>query len=186
MELRRATNQDYDQIVQLQLENLSSNLTPDQQQDGFLSAYFKADELEELNRDIGVLVCTDNGQVVGFLCMSSPELNMKHSLPSTMLQRFAKLEYRGRPLDEWKSIVCGPVCVSREQRGKGIFPSIYRFVPQFVPTEYELATTLIALGNGRSLAAHEKVGFERIDAFTWNNRDYAILVSPLPELGGAT
>lgn len=182
MELRRATKEDYEQIVDLQLQNLSSNLTPEEQQDGFLSAYFKAEELDELNRDIGVLVGVENGRVLGFLCISSPQFNMKHSLPATMLARFKSIEYRGRKLDQWKSFVCGPVCVDRNQRGKGIFPSIYKHVPDFVTGDYELATTLIALVNGRSMAAHEKVGFEHVDRFKWNDREYAILARPLPEL----
>ncbi|HEY9786277.1 MAG TPA: hypothetical protein V6D17_12795 [Candidatus Obscuribacterales bacterium] len=87
MIIRRATESDFEKIVTLEIENLSSNLTAEQKQDGFLSAYFNAEQLEEIDKDIGTIVAAGNGSVLGFLCVTSAEFNRRFSLSGTMVEK---------------------------------------------------------------------------------------------------
>lgn len=184
MQIRKARRDDFEKIVELQLRNMGNNLSDEEKKDGFLSAYFNAEELAEIERDIGTVVASDNDDVAGFLCVTSADFNRRFSLPGTMLDRLRQSSFDGGPIEEDAICVCGPVCIDSAHRGKGIFESFYDYLPEIVPPEINIAVTLIAQSNGRSLAAHKKVGMSPIDEFVWSERIYIILARPVRKQSG--
>lgn len=176
---RRAVHEDLDQLVELQNQNLRSKLSEDEQRDGFLSAGFTSKQFGEFNDNLAVVVGEDEGVLVGFLVTSTPEHNLSHALPAQMISRYPNLNFRGRALTAYKSLIAGPVCVAKEHRGKGIFEGMYEALPRILPEKIELAVTLVSTENPRSLRAHEKVGLERVDLFHFNNREFQILAKLL-------
>lgn len=175
MEFRRAKDIDYVGMVALQEANLVGNLSNAERSDGFLSAMFNASELAALNENLCVIVASDHDQVKGLLVASTTEFNSNVSLPSAMIARYPHAVFNGQPLSEWKSFIAGPVVIDKSARGTGAFAGMYQELLKQLPSEYDVAVTLVSLANGRSLRAHEKIGYQRIDSFGWNNREFAIL-----------
>jgi hypothetical protein len=174
-EIRRARPEEFDAIVQLELANMGTALDAEQKKDGFLSAYFNEDELAEIDANIGTIVCIDDRRLAGFMCVSDVDFNRRFTLPATMLTRFSQLTFDGRPVNDYVACICGPVCIDRDFRGQKIFESFYAALRDFVPANFNLATTLVSTANPRSLAAHRKVGLQDLDEFDWNDKHYVTL-----------
>lgn len=175
MEFRRATANDYAAVYDLQNRNLRTRLTASERSDGFLSAAFRIEDYEALNEDLCVLVCVEEKRVLGFLVASTIKFNQKFALSTAMVARYPQAIYDGRALDSYQSCVAGPVCVEREQRGRGIFPGMYHRLFELLPPEYDLAVVLIAKDNPRSFNAHTKIGFQQVEQFQFNARTFDIL-----------
>jgi hypothetical protein len=175
MEYRRATSSDYDQMVALQEANSVSNLAEQERADGFLSRTFSAKELDAMNRDLCIVVCSDNGAVKGLLATGTTEFNAEVDLPAAMIARYPFAKYNGKSLVDWVSFVAGPIVIDKSARGTGAFKGMYDELFRILPQKYELAITLISTVNGRSLAAHEKIGYAPVHKFEWNGREFVIL-----------
>lgn len=175
MEFRRAKLTDYPGLYDLQNRNLRTVLTPGERADGSLSAGFTQEEFKALNDDLCVVVCAERQKVLGFLVASTIEFNKHFALSGTMIACYPRAKLDGRPLDSYCSYISGPVCVEGAQRGKGIFEGMYRRLFELLPAKYDLAVTLVAKDNPRSLSAHAKVGFEQVDQFRFNGRVFYIL-----------
>ncbi|MGH9550093.1 MAG: hypothetical protein ACRD3W_11990, partial [Terriglobales bacterium] len=127
------------------------------------------------DQDLGVIVCAESGNVAGFLCLSTPQFNRTAPGPVTaMIEEFPRHSFAEKSLDLWQSCICGPVCIERDQRGKGLFGLMYEAIPRTAST-CDLAVTLVSARNGRSLAAHEKVGMKTVFEFEWNEKPYVTL-----------
>ena len=175
MEFRRATASNYAAIYDLQNRNLRTRLTAGERADGFLSAGFEAEDYKTLNDDLCVVVCVEERQLLGFVVASTIQFNEKFALSRAMIGRYPNAVYEGKPVESYRSCVAGPVCVEREQRGRGIFQGLYHRLFELLPPEYNLAVVLIAKDNPRSLNAHTKIGFRPIEQFQFNGRTFDIL-----------
>ena len=176
MQFRRAISTDYAGLYDLQNRNLRKVLTASERSDGFLSGAFEQEDFKALNDDLCVVVCVEAENVLGFLVASTIEFNKRFALSGTMIACYARAKFDGRTLDSYRSYISGPVCVERAQRGKGIFEGLYKRLFELLPHQYDLAVTLVASDNPRSLGAHAKVGFEKVDQFRFNGRVFCILV----------
>jgi L-amino acid N-acyltransferase YncA len=110
---------------------------------------------------------------------STLEFNQKFDLSKAMIARYPHAVYDGKTLDSYQSCVAGPVCVEREQRGRGIIEGLYRRLFELLPPEYELAVVLVSQDNPRSLNAHSKIGFKPMEQFQFNGRTFDILAIKL-------
>lgn len=180
MEFRRAVAADYPEIVELESQNLASALTQTEKEDGFLSGFFNAEQLAVMNDDLCIVVCLENQRLLGFLCAGTVEFNKTFGLPMAMITRYPQIRFQNKSLDSYLSYVSGPVCVQRTERGRGIFQGLYAKLFELLPREYELAATLISINNPRSLSAHEKIGFERVDRFEQEERVFDTLAMRIP------
>ncbi|HEY9712016.1 MAG TPA: hypothetical protein V6C72_01025 [Chroococcales cyanobacterium] len=178
--IRRAEEGDFDALVKLQVSNLGANLSADQKTDGFLSAYWDHDKLAQANQNLCVLVCaaTDAGEAIGFIGLTTVAFNLDQPLPAEMVRAAEPYLFEGKPLSQWNACICGPVCIERQYRGQGLFEALYDNIPDHVG-DCDLAITLVSLANGRSLAAHAKVGLKPIFEFAWNGREFSTLAKQI-------
>lgn len=176
MECRRATEQDFKKVVELQNANLVSVLTEHEKEDGFLSGGFNEVQYAEMSRDGFVIVAYESDELIGFLGVGSLEFNRSYPLPAAMIEKLSSITYKGKTLDQYRLCLAGPVCVSKSHRGKGIFQAMYSEMQNNTSTDVDLIATLISTSNQRSLAAHEKVGLERIGNFEHDGRSFHLLV----------
>lgn len=174
MEVRRATESDFPAIVDLQLRHLITNLSPDEQADGFLSGYFDIPALHAANEDLCVIVCANSTNIAGFICLSTPAFKYSNDVAVAMLEAIQDAEILGRSFSEWKICLCGPVCIDRDYRGTGLFLKMYERIPAYA-AHCDLLVTLIAKTNGRSIAAHKKVGMSTVADFQWNSKSFIVL-----------
>ena len=172
--VRRATANDFPQIVDLQWRNLGTNLSSAEQADGFLSGYFDIVALQAANEDVSVVVCTHLSKIAGFICLTTPSFKYSNDVALAMLEAIRDGEIFGKSFNQWKVCLCGPVCIEREYRGVGAFAKMYERIPEYAKG-LDLLVTLIATKNTRSIAAHQKVGLSKIADFEWNERTFIVL-----------
>ena len=187
---RRASGQDFDNIVNLQNLNLEANLDSEQKQNGFLSGQFSAAQFRLIDADGGVVVAVaavghdgnasgnasgGSDEVRAYLCASSVAFNMSFALPRAMIESFPQAIYQGRPLSEQNVLIAGPVCVDSAYRGQGVVGELYRALFTIVPRLYEAAVVFVSLDNPRSISAHAKLGMNQVSKFCFNEKEYVIM-----------
>src|SRR5262245_7097257 len=112
-----STEQHFEQIIQLQKQNLFTEISEEQQaQHGFVFAEHTIPLLKMMAAHLPQVIAVSNDKVIGYnLAMSA---SMKNQMPR-LLPMFTQLErsqYRGRPLTAYNFMVGGQVCVDREFR----------------------------------------------------------------------
>ncbi len=181
MQFRKAQNRDLSALVTLQNQNsIVVDPTMDRT-DGALASAYTAEDFAAINRDLGIVVCLEESagddidkeeKLLGFVCGSTPQFNLRAGLPSAMIAGFDRAKLDGKPLSQWRCAIFGPVCVEKNSRGQGIFEGLYGELWRIIPTEYEAAVALVSTNNPRSLAAHKKLGMVEVDQFIYNGSTY--------------
>lgn len=182
MEYKRPILDDFEQIVTLQNKNLVDALTPSEKSDGYLSGSFSIEQLKSMDDDICVFICKDKNRVCAYICVSSVEYNKDIPLVASMLDCFPDISYRGKALSTYNIAISGPVCIDKDYRGQGVFFKLYEKLSEFLMKErpeLDLYAVLISTQNLRSINAHKKVGMEQVGAFSFDNKEFLILVAPI-------
>jgi RimJ/RimL family protein N-acetyltransferase len=69
----------------------------------------------------------------------------------------------------------GQICIDADYRGQGVFDALYRKHKEIHRHAYELCVTSVSTRNGRSMRAHERVGFEVVHTFRDQTDEWKIL-----------
>jgi ribosomal protein S18 acetylase RimI-like enzyme len=160
---RPAREEDLPAILALQRQNLASSLTADEAgREGFVTVVHTLEILQEMHRLAPSLVVQDGATLAGY-ALAMP-LGCRAFLPvlEPMFRLFEGLMWQGRPLATYRYYVMGQICVARDYRGRGVVQALYRGHAELHGSDHDLVVTEIAARNGRSLRAHEKVGFVEI------------------------
>ncbi len=174
---RKANSQDIPLILKLQKLNLLKNLMPSEQQDGFLSIEYSADQLEHLNQELGIFVAQENDHFAGYLIAQTMDFALRSPLIATMVMKFPDVQYNGRPLSRYKTFIYGPVCIDKELKGQGVLEGLYSLMLKTLQGQYDVGVAFVSERNSRSLYAHrDKLGMEVVDEFECNGQRYNTLV----------
>jgi len=172
----RLTNADCSGVLALQEKNLVDNLDVESRRDGFLSARFSWEQLQQMDQDVAVLVARDADRVAGYLCASGVELNRQYPLLGAMIDVYDRLCFEGHTLAEQKTFVYGPACVDSDFRGRGILRGLFRALLSEIEDRFEAGVAFVAEDNPRSLGAHVAgLGMQDIGHFEFKNKRYRIL-----------
>jgi hypothetical protein len=158
-----AASQDwhFEQILQLQKQNLFSEISAEQQQEqGFVYAEHTLELLKMMASHLPQIVAIHDGKVIAYtLAMAA---SMKQALPrlAPMFDQFDRSQYKGAQLSDYRFMVGGQVCVARGYRGLGLLSKLYHGTKAHLPLGYQLCVTEVATRNVPSLQAHLKMGFE--------------------------
>lgn len=156
MDIGRATEADLDDIVELQAENQPEH-------GGTLSANFPRARIMEMMNEMPLIVARHGGRITAFLMSSTRSMNEDVPVIRAMLNA-----YPGTA----DAYVYGPVCVSSEERGKGLAQAMYRELRRLAPGREGIL--FIQRSNQPSLRAHEKMGMREVAGFVFNGNDYAV------------
>lgn len=155
------TDDHFEQILQLQKQNLYTSLTKEQQaQQGFVFAEHDMERLKIMAAEIPQVVALHQGRVIGYnLAMTR---GMKEILPILvpMFEEFEKTSFKGKLLGAYSFMVGGQVCVNAEFRGQGLLSKLYHETRNRISKDYELCVTEISSRNPNSLKTHQKMGFQ--------------------------
>jgi len=145
--------EDFHQILALQQKNLPTNISvKEAQSEGFVTV------------------------------IHTQELFMSRRLEETipilepMFEQFKKVPFQNARLYDCNYFVMGQVCVDKTFRGQGVFQGLYNFLKEKNKTEFDFIVTEVATRNKRSMRAHEKIGFEKINIYEDETDEWAILV----------
>ncbi len=177
MELRRAIFKDIPGILRLASAYFAGHLSEEERQGGFLSARFTREQMEEMARDLAVIVAVEQNEVAGFGCASRLGFPRHPLVVARMIGQLDKILYQGRPLNSYKLFIWGPVCIDRPYRGRGLFRALFGRLLKEVVGDFELGVTLVARDNPHSLQAHVTgLGMKPVGEFTYKGQVYMILV----------
>ncbi|RQO64916.1 GNAT family N-acetyltransferase [Pedobacter sp. KBW06] len=154
------TAHEFEQILSLQRNNHITALTETHQENqGFLFAQHTLELLQKMAVMEPQVIALHEDRVIGYN-LAMP-LAFRNKIPSLipMFDEFDKVSYQGRPLNTYRYIVGGQVCVSIEYRGLGLLDKLYTETRGLVQDRYELCVTEIASRNSVSMKSHLKAGF---------------------------
>ena len=171
-----SSTEDLQGILDLQLENHLHSLSAEEKESqGFVTVRHTLEQLEEMNKIAPHIIAKIEDEVVGYiLAMTKASRNLIQVL-IPMFDQFDQIIYQGKSVSDFGYMGVGQVCVGKEQRGKGLFDQLYQAYKNAYSEQYAFAITEIALSNHRSMAAHERVGFEVIHEFEDETQRWGIV-----------
>jgi hypothetical protein len=164
-------------ILELQSQNLVTNLKDDEKDDGFVTTPFTIEQLKKLITLDGIFIALKDDKVVSYVMCASWQYWVAWPMFEYMASFLDTLEYKGVKLSLENSYQYGPICVSKELRGSGVFENIFEFAREQMNKRYPILVTFINKINKRSYEAHvRKLGLEVITEFEFNNNNFYELV----------
>jgi GNAT superfamily N-acetyltransferase len=156
----RAGEDDLPAILALQRRNQEVALAREEVlSQGFVTVMHTLEILQQMHRMAPSVIVRDGNELAGY-ALTMP-LHCRGFVPvlEPMFRLFDTLAWQSRPLSSYRYYVMGQICVAREYRGRGVFQALYRGHAELYARDHDLVVTEIATRNGRSVRAHEKVGF---------------------------
>lgn len=174
---KKATKENIPSILDLQAENLVTNLKDDEKDDGFVTTPFTIEQIENLIELDGVFIAIENKKVISYVMCASWQYWVSWPMFEYMASFLETLEYKNERLTMDNSYQYGPICISKEYRGSGIFENIFEFAREEMNKKYPILVTFINKINIRSYEAHvRKLGLEVITEFEFNSNNFYELV----------
>ncbi|MEZ4954138.1 MAG: GNAT family N-acetyltransferase [Saprospiraceae bacterium] len=171
-------DQDLHQILHLQARNLPQNITDEEARtQGFVTVHHDFDLLKRMNEPYPHVVAWDEGQVIGYALVMLRSFQNDIPVLVSMFQKIDDTFYKGEKLGEAKYFVMGQVCIDKNYRGQGVFAGLYREMQRQMRPYFDYIITEVDKRNTRSLRAHEKVGFEKVQEYR-SGVDWVILLLP--------
>ena len=104
-------------IRDLQALNLKQNITADEAIDqGFLTAAYTLEYLQEMNLASPSIIAKDGDKVVGYALVATKEIRNGHDLVEGLFDAIDQSEYKGKLLRDVNYVVVGQLCVAKEYR----------------------------------------------------------------------
>ncbi len=164
-------------ILTLQQKNLLSLLSEEEKHEqGFVTVQHTQEQVKRMHDITPHVLAKNKDEIVGYILAMT--LDSRNLVPSLipLFTNFEKLAVRGKKVIDYQPMVIGQVCVAKSQRGTGLVDKLYTaYRAQYAPN-YDFAITSIALSNKRSLAAHQRIGFEVISTFEDKIQPWAIVL----------
>lgn len=154
------TRADRDGVLALNRTLLRGTRDPEEEaRDGFVAVPYDAPMLDALVAAAPQVIARAGGEVVAYALVLPPEAAPAVPFLAPMFETMGRLSWRGAPLSERAWYVMGQVAVAEAYRGTGLFDRLYAAHRRLLAPRYDVCVTEVALRNGRSLAAHARVGF---------------------------
>ena len=174
--IRAATESDFDGILDLQSQNLYTNLSPLEFAGGFVTTPFTVELLGQLLDRAGVFVAEEDRQIVGYLLAGDWEYFSQWEIFRVMVSRLPALRFQGEKVTIDRSFQYGPICIDRSRRGSDLFPQLFGLMRLSFAARFPIGVTFINRLNKRSFAAHtRKLDLEVVDEFEFNGNTFYTL-----------
>ena len=140
---KKATKENIPSILDLQAQNLVTNLKDNEKDDGFVTTPFTIEQLENLIELNGIFIATKDNKVVAYVMCASWQYWVAWPMFEYMASFLETLEYKKQKLTMDNSYQYGPICVSKECRGSGVFIDIFEFAREEMNKKYPILVTFI-------------------------------------------
>lgn len=178
MVIKRVSNKEEIRgIKALQTSNLKLNLTKaEMQQEGFLTASYSLELLEQMHYMEPAIIAKDGDTVVGYALAVTRGLYGQHDLLDDLFAQIDTHCYNGQMLATVNYILSGQLCVAKTHRGMGLVQKLYGFFKESLSGQYPYLITDVDDKNPRSVRAHIKTGFEIIGTLHYGGSDWHIVL----------
>ncbi len=160
------TTGELEQILALQGKNLRESVdAAEKQQQGFVTMHHTLETLQQMNDMAPSVIIKDNEKVVAYALVMVNDCRNLVPLLEPMYINFERLTWRNKPLNDYRFYVMGQICIDKDYRGQGLFDLLYQHHRKLYSSAYDFMVTEISVSNGRSLRAHQRVGFQTINVY---------------------
>ena len=164
-------------IRDLQALNLKQNITAEEAMDqGFLTAAYTIEYLQEMNAVSPSIIAKDGDKVVGYALVATKDIRKGHDLIEGLFDAIDACEYNGKSLRNVNYVVVGQLCVAKEYRGQDLVQKLYGHFRDCLSNEFIYLVTDVAKANVRSLKAHKKRGFQVINELMYGGFGWDIVL----------
>lgn len=161
-----STETEIQQILDLQAKNHGSAIDAATAADqGFVTVRHDLDVLRRMNRVYPSVIAKAGERLAGYCLVMPRDFAAEIPILAPMFDMLEGLSWRGKPLNDSRWFVMGQVCVAEGFRGQGVFDGLYNKLRDVCRRDFDLVVTEIAERNGRSMRAHERVGFETMHVY---------------------
>ena len=157
------SDHDLETILHLQKQNLKTNITAEEKSSqGFVTMQHNLKLLQDFHRLSPSIVVRNGHEVVGYALVVPLAGRALHPSLEPMFANLSQIQWKGRPLYDYRFYIMGQVCVAKAWRGKGVFDTLYRAHREFMSKDNDFVITEVSTSNLRSMRAHERVGFQTV------------------------
>lgn len=166
-----------EQILALQRKNLKQALSAEEMRSqGFVTAEHDLAALERMHALAPSIVAHHDSELVAYALMMPRECRALLPVLEPMFDLFDRLDYRGRPLNDYRFYVMGQICIDKAHRGRGLFEQLYHGHRERYRERFDLLLTEVSARNLRSLRAHERVGFQTLHTYRDATDEWAVVL----------
>lgn len=159
-----SSTDELEQILALQQRNLPQNIDEtEMQSQGFVTMIHDMNVLQQMHDLAPSIIAKENEKVIGYALVMLRACRQLVPLLEPMFKNFDKLEYLGKPLNDYLFYVMGQVCIDKQYRRTGLFNQLYQKHKEVYGGQFDFIMTEVATRNTRSLQAHTRVGFETLN-----------------------
>lgn len=180
--IRAATLNDVEGIARLLDRYYIGNLSEMQKARGFLSAQFTTSELQAMVLEPGMVIAvSEDGAVVAAAGSSAIPSHGGRGVFQKIDALVDQMDYKGKPLSQYRLFLYGPVCVDETYAGQGVAGKLWQGFLGLVRGRYDVGLAFVSLANPVSLKAHrDKLGMTQICEFEAEGRHYVLLAFNIP------
>jgi ribosomal protein S18 acetylase RimI-like enzyme len=172
-----STDKELQQILELQKMNLRGvNDQTTEKEQGFVTVTHTLKKLQQLNGYERSVIVKDNQELAGYALVMTIECSTAIPELFPLFERLNKLMYNGRPVSTYRFYTMGQICVAATYRGRGVFDMLYRQHKEAFSQKYDFVITSIATRNVRSIRAHERIGFKKLEMFTDDLDEWMVVI----------
>ena len=171
------SDKDLEQILRLQEVNHFSSISADEaSRDGFVTVKHSIELLRQMNVAAPQILAKDNDHVVGYALVMLKSFQEMIPVLKPMFERLASIDFLDKPITDYLFYVMGQICIAESHRGQGVFDSLYLKHKERNQNAFDLCVTSVSTRNQRSMRAHERVGFKKVNTFRDAYDEWTILV----------
>lgn len=154
---------DLERIIELQKLNRPTAVVPDLwETQGFVTMEYTVQQLQIICGKYRHVVAKHNNAVVGYALILLKDYSSSFPFLRDMFQDIETGFCDGKPLRESRYFVMGQICIEEDFRGKGVFKQLYHQLREQMSADFDFVVTEVSTRNGKSMRAHEHLGFENI------------------------
>jgi hypothetical protein len=180
--IRLAQQSDASGLMTLESRYYVGNLDQSRRADGFISVLHSRDWFERTISDGGLHVAVIEGTVAGFIAVTDPPLRTASGLPpimTAMLDLAETIEFNGAPIAAQRYALRGPVLISEQARGRGIYGAFNIVTAQAYRDRFDIGVLFVSTDNPRSLhTTTVKLGATPLAVFEADGATYHFLAFP--------
>lgn len=164
-------------ILALQEKYLYRNLNEEERKRGFVTTPFTAEQIEQVIKQNGIFIATNEQlEIVAYAFAGSWKYFEQWEIFNFMVSRFPQLSFQGGAITTENSFQYGPICIDIPYRGTDLVKQLFEEMRIEFVKKYPISVTFINKVNAVSTKAHtQKLGWEVIDEFVFNDKNYIAL-----------
>ncbi|MGB6269288.1 MAG: GNAT family N-acetyltransferase [Olleya sp.] len=171
---RAKTNEELQEILELQKQNLRHLITEEQKQkEGFVTLQHDFEILKKMNDACAHCIAKQDQKVVGYALSMLQEFKNQIPLLVPMFEEIDEV-IKDQNLSS-NYIAMGQICVDKTVRGQGAFRGLYKFMAEELKHDFDAIITEVDTKNIRSSQAHQAVGFKVIKNYTSNDQLWEVI-----------